>query len=137
MKTNTFEHLESLCAGVGVVCERDGKKINLTVPNGSVSAECDGVRDALDTMRSDPTFSKLPILLRREAKSYPQPSPAMDVYVYKFETQAETVKTIEAESLNEAVAKFGSDYEIALAFKSNAIITNGKMQFGVTWNKKA
>jgi hypothetical protein len=62
-RTNTFEHLESLCHGKGIVCERNGRKIELTTPDGGTTAECDSVSEALDTYRNDATFSKLPIKL--------------------------------------------------------------------------
>lgn len=61
MKTNTYDHLENLAAAKGIVCERRGRKIELTIPSGAVTAECDSVAEALDTMRGDPTFSDLPI----------------------------------------------------------------------------
>ncbi len=64
MKTNTFTHLEALCAGKGIVCERRGRKIELTTPCGGTCAECDNVRDALDTVRNDDTFAGLPIRMR-------------------------------------------------------------------------
>lgn len=34
MRTDTFEHLQGLCAGKGIVCERRGKKIDMTTPDG-------------------------------------------------------------------------------------------------------
>lgn len=61
MRTNTYEHLEGLARAKGVNCERRGKKIELTTPGGGTTAECATVAEALDTMRNDETFSKLPI----------------------------------------------------------------------------
>jgi len=69
MKTNTFRHLETLCAGKGIVCEKRGRKIELTTPDGGTTAECDSVAEALDTYRNDSTFSALPIQIR------PAPTP--------------------------------------------------------------
>lgn len=128
MRTDTFEHLQGLCASKGIVCERRGKKIEMTTPNGGTTAECESVAEAFDTLRGDPTFSELPIKLGKA----PQP----DVYVYKFETQAKTVMTIEAESLDEAVTKFGDDYKIEAWFKTCAVIKGRGMYFGVTWKAK-
>jgi hypothetical protein len=128
MRTDTFEHLQRLCAGKGIVCERRGKKIELTTPSGGTTAECESVAEAFDTLRGDPTFSELPIKLAK--------APKADVYVYKFETQAETIKTIEAESLNDAVTEFGDVYEIESWFKTCAVIKGRGMYFGVTWKAK-
>lgn len=64
MKTNTYQHLENLAAAKGIVCERTGRKIELTTPDGSVTAEDYSVADALDTLRNDSTFSDLPIQIR-------------------------------------------------------------------------
>jgi hypothetical protein len=62
MKTNTFEHHESLARSKGIVCERrSARKIELTTPCGGTTAECATVAEALDTLRTDPTFSDLPI----------------------------------------------------------------------------
>lgn len=71
MKTNTFSHLENLCAGKRIVCERRGKVIELTTPCGGTTAECDSVAEALDTVATDPTFSKLPIVMSRRELAAP------------------------------------------------------------------
>lgn len=60
MKTNTYAHLEKLCAAKRIVCERRGKKIELTTPDGGTTAECETVAEALDTFRNDPAFAALP-----------------------------------------------------------------------------
>ena len=72
MKTNTFEHLESMCASKGIICERRGRKIELTTPDGAITAECASISEALDTYRNDPTYSDLPIQIRTAVAS---PSP--------------------------------------------------------------
>lgn len=68
MKTNTFKHLENLCAVKGIVCERRGRKIELTTPGGGTTAECESLAEALDTYRTDPAFSTLPVRIQAPAK---------------------------------------------------------------------
>lgn len=130
MRTDTFEHLQGLCAGKGIICERRGKKIEMTTSDGGTTAECESVAEAFQELRSDPTFADLPIKLAKA------PVLPKEVYVYTFETQAETVKVIEAESLDEAVCIFGDIYEIESWFKSCAVIKGRGMFFGVTWKEK-
>jgi hypothetical protein len=67
MRTNTYSHLEALAASKRIVCERTGKRITLTTPDGGTTAECDSVAEALDTLSSDPTFADLPIVLRSQS----------------------------------------------------------------------
>ena len=57
-----FEKLESMARQRGIVCERNGRKIELTTPDGGVMAECDTVADAADTIRQDTSFNRLPIV---------------------------------------------------------------------------
>lgn len=132
MRTNTFEHLQGLCAGKGIVCERRGKKINMTTPDGGTTAECESLAEAFDTLRGDPTFSDLPIKLGKA------PVVPMEVYVYEFRGQASVVKTVEAECLDEAIARFGDGYEIERYFAGVAFIRHKKtgLDFGVTWKEK-
>lgn len=61
----TFERLQSICASKAIVCERRGRKVELTTPCGGTTAECDGVNDAYATLANDPTFHDLPIVLRK------------------------------------------------------------------------
>lgn len=133
MRTDTFEHLQGLCAGKGIVCERRGKKIDMTTPNGGTTAECDSVAEAFDTLRGDPTFSELPLRLGKPAAIV-----ASEVYVYSFWSQAERIKQVEAECLDEAVCRFGDGYEIESWFKGMATIKNKNIGlfFGVTWKEK-
>ena len=86
MKTNTFRHLETLCAGKGIVCEKRGRKIELTTPDGGTTAECDSVAEALDTYRNDSTFSALPIQIR----TAPKPAP-VDQRIPQLEEMARTM----------------------------------------------
>lgn len=132
MRIDTFEHLQGLCAGKGIVCERRGKKIDMTTPDGGTTAECESVAEAFDTLRGDPTFADLPIKLAKA------PAVPMDVYVYEFRGQASVVKTVEAECLDEAVARFGDGYEIESWFSGMATIKNKNLGlfFGVTWKEK-
>lgn len=60
----TFTTLERLCAAKGIVCERRGRKIELTTPDGSVTAEADTVADAFADYDSEP-FRSLPIKLAK------------------------------------------------------------------------
>lgn len=71
MRTNTFSHLFALADARRIVCERTGKRITLTTPDGGTTAECDSVAEALDTLRSDPTFAALPIVLAKPAPAAP------------------------------------------------------------------
>ena len=64
MSARTFASLERLCAAKGIVCERRGRKIELTTPDGSVTAEADTVADAFADYDSEP-FRSLPIKLAR------------------------------------------------------------------------
>lgn len=64
VRANSFASLERLCAGKRIVCERRGKKIELTTPDGSVTAECESLAEAWDTYRNDHAFCNLPIQLR-------------------------------------------------------------------------
>lgn len=65
MRTDTFAHLENLCRSKRIVCERNGRKINLITPDGSVNAECESLAEAFDTLKNDPTFANLPIVLAK------------------------------------------------------------------------
>lgn len=71
MRTDTFAHLENLCRSKRIVCERNGRKINLITPDGSVNAECESLAEAFDTLKNDNTFAKLPIVLAKPACDQP------------------------------------------------------------------
>lgn len=71
MRTDTFAHLEKLCQAKRIVCERNGKKINLITPDGSVNAECESLTEAFDTLKNDDTFAKLPIVIAKAACDQP------------------------------------------------------------------
>lgn len=64
MSARTFALLERLCAVKGIFCERRGRKIELTTPDGSVTAEAETVADAFADYDSEP-FRSLPIKLAR------------------------------------------------------------------------
>lgn len=75
----TFLDLERHCARYNICCERTGRKIELTTPDGSVTAECSSVADAIATVIGDSTFSSLPrffgtpsALRERLAKTAPE-----------------------------------------------------------------
>lgn len=60
-----FHHLQADCRAKGVVCERSGRKVELTTPDGSVTAECDTVAEAIDAFHYDATFASLPVKVGR------------------------------------------------------------------------
>lgn len=65
-RADTFSHLEGLAWGRGVVCERySARRIELTTPDGGTSAVCESVAEALDIMRNDSAFCKLPLKIGR------------------------------------------------------------------------
>lgn len=68
MNKNTFKNLESHCYARGIVCERYGRKIEMTTPDGSTTAECSTVQEGFDTLQNDSTFSSLPI---KQARALP------------------------------------------------------------------
>ncbi len=74
VRADTFEHLQGLCAGKGIICERRGRRIELTTPCGGTTAECSSIGEALDTYRNDPTFSDLPIQFRAQPEVKRTPS---------------------------------------------------------------
>lgn len=71
-RPNSFARLEALCAAKEIVCERRGKKIELTTPCGGTTAECDSVAEALDTVQRDSTFADLPLKLMNHAAAAPR-----------------------------------------------------------------
>lgn len=130
MKTNTFEHLQGLCAGKRIVCERNGRKIDLTTPDGSVSAECESVAEALDVVGHDPAFCKLPIVLHAGPAKSSQPA---EQYEYKLSNQNAVINTTRAQTLNEALMNFGGGFEVEGWFHGVAMVKKGKDFFGVKW----
>lgn len=62
-RTNTFAHLEGLCWSKGIVCERVGKRIELTL--GGTTGTYDSVREALDGYRHEEPFCSAPLKLGR------------------------------------------------------------------------
>lgn len=88
MRANTFSHLEALASSKRIVCERTGKRITLTTPDGGTTAECDSVAEALDTLRSDSTFADLPIVL---AKPMTQATPEETALAAKGEAIAKAL----------------------------------------------
>lgn len=67
IRANSFASLEALCSGKRIACERRGKKIELTTPDGGTTAECASLAEAWDTYRNDGAFCHLPIQLRKIA----------------------------------------------------------------------
>lgn len=67
MRSGSFNHLQALCAGKGIVCERNRSKtrIELTTPDGGTTAECESIAEAWDTYKGDPAFANLPIKMNR------------------------------------------------------------------------
>lgn len=64
MNTETFTHLENLCAAKHIGCERASQGsplIKLTTPDRKITRFCKGVREALEVVRNDPVFSSLPL----------------------------------------------------------------------------
>lgn len=106
MKPNTFTHLENLCRAKRIVCERYGKRIELTTPDGSVKAECATVAEALDTVQNDSTFFSLPTIASKPAAE-------------KVETYTYTVRD--------------GGMKIRMAFHGVAILADNNWQYGVTW----
>lgn len=126
MRSDTFEHLEALCATRRVACERRGKKVLLTVPDGSVQAECDGVRDALDTMRTDPAFKDLPLRL----------APAPEAYAYEVREGDRVTQRATAASLDEALDRLGwhAGWQVLHQFHGMAVVRSSHGHaYGVTW----
>lgn len=131
MRSDTFEHLEALCATRRVVCERRGKKVLLTVPDGSVQAECDGVRDALDTMRTDPTFKDLPLDMARVL-------PPAEAYDYEVREGSRVTQRTTASSLNEALDQLGwhAGWHVLHQFYGMAVVRSSHGHaYGVTWKR--
>ena len=60
-RTNTFAHLLALCSGKGILCERNGRTIELEAPGSGTTVICNSVSEALEEYRTEPLFTKLPI----------------------------------------------------------------------------
>lgn len=129
MPKDTYTRLESLCAGKGIVCERIGKRIVLTTPDGSVMVNCENLAEAFDTVRNDPTFSKLPIKLAK-------PAPA-EIYEYEFRDTKTIRAVIKAETLNQAcdAKRQSKPFRTVYQFAYMAVVeySDGET-WGVTWN---
>lgn len=85
-----FANLQTACAAKRVVCERRGRKIEMTTPCGGTAAECETVAEAWDTLINDPTFSGLDSQVRwgnSALPGYGVNSPAM--------MEARAIKSIE------------------------------------------
>lgn len=129
MKTNTFEHLESLCRAKRIVCERRGKRIELTTPDGGTTAECSTVTEALDTVRGDSTFAALPIVF---APARPE------LYEYRLSSHTgETLKEATGETIDDVAAQWGMMIDRSFPTGGNAAVltTDGKQSFLVTWRR--
>ena len=60
-RTNTFAHLLALCSSKGILCERNGRTIELEAPGSGTTVICNSVSEALEEYRTEPLFTKLPI----------------------------------------------------------------------------
>jgi hypothetical protein len=98
MKTNTFEHLESLARSKGIICERRSvRKIELTTPCGGTTAECATVSEAFDTLRNDPTFSDLPIKAGSQA---PAPTEPFRTFYHSTDDKGRPIVNIQGQILS-------------------------------------
>jgi len=131
MRTNTYSHLEALASSKRIVCERTGKRITLTTPDGGTTAECDSVAEALDTLASDPTFSALPIVLA--------PARPAELYEYRLSNHTgETLQECTAECLDDAARHFNMDINRNFPTGANAAVLEDSstgFSFLVTWRK--
>ena len=57
----TFKQLEIACKQKGIVCERTGRTVELTTPDGGTTAECETVGEAVNTFFYDHVFASLPV----------------------------------------------------------------------------
>jgi len=64
VRTNTLSHLKNMCAIKDIVCEKTRGRIELTTPDGSTTAECATVEEALAELKGHP-FAELPIKLAK------------------------------------------------------------------------
>lgn len=55
-KDGTFKRLQQECWVKGIVCERYGRKIELTTPAGGTTAVCDSVAEGFQTLLYDDAF---------------------------------------------------------------------------------
>ena len=60
-RANTFAHLLALCSSKGIICERNGRTIELEAPGSGTTVICNSVSEALEEYRTEPLFTKLPI----------------------------------------------------------------------------
>lgn len=60
-RQTAFNRLVSKCNAQGIVCERFGRRIELTTPDGGTTAVCHSVTDAWAEYHNDPAFFALPL----------------------------------------------------------------------------
>jgi len=137
-RINTFSHFNGLCDSKRIVCERRGKKISLTTPDGATTAECDSVKDAMDTVRNDPTFANLPIVIsQRRPVGEKMAATKVELYKYTFSNRNNFVFKTHAESLAEALEAFNQGrepYKVVREFVGSVVIESEKgISFGVVW----
>lgn len=137
MKTNTFENLEKLCRGKKIVCERRGKKIELTTPCGGTTAECDSLAEAFDTYHTDPAFDKLPMHVFGPRHAPPVVAP--ELYEYTFRNEGRICYTCTARSLTEACEMMTVRNEIPFTPVNSfhfcgTVLVNKDYIFGVRWD---
>lgn len=141
MKTGSYEHLESYCAGKGIICQRIGKRIKLTTPDGGTTAEETSVRDAWSTVKTDPTFADLPIRLACRA-NVDEPKPVRvakpEQYRYTFYNNNGVVAgpAIIAETMNDAADRAGfREFTRRLSFAYFGVVIHNPSGavIGVRW----
>lgn len=141
MKTGSYEHLESYCAGKGIICQRIGKRIKLTTPDGGTTAEETSVRDAWSTVKTDPTFCDLPIqVLRRPPAPQPVRVDQQERYEYRFYNRSGEVlgPRCLAESLDQALRFAGFEaWTVDQQFAEMAVIKliSTGATLGVKWQR--
>lgn len=113
-RTDTREHLEAIARSKGIACQPGrNRTIELTTPCGGTTATCEGVRDALDTLRSDPAFRDLPIQLGKRKKW------RLVIAHHPFITIETALEKLEA--LGEIIKDITTEYESAMDDPENGV----------------
>lgn len=141
MRTQIYNHLEALCHSKQIVCERRGKKIELTTPCGGTTAVCETVGEAFDVYRTDPAFCNLPLRPVGIKLNVDEPAkPARtEEYLYTFRDHLRIVFSCHAETLDAAAKLFGAfkgDSEAArveYCFHFTGAVTCFNFTYGVQW----
>lgn len=135
MKTGSFEHLEQYCTARGIVCQRVGRTIELTTPDGGTTAEEPTLAEAWSTVQGDTTFSTLPV----RPKPAPQPvrqGPELYRYSFYMANGPRASADMTASTLDEAAEKAGfTDFKRRIAFKGFGVLIHNPSgaTIGVKW----